>query len=68
MKKVTDLKENEVIVCRSEQESEKIRQLLHDAGLKRCSGESYLEIDFFYKNIMSRLFFNFFFVIMYDQF
>lgn len=43
MKKVTDLKENEVIVCRSEQEAKQIRQLMHDAGLKWCTGESYLE-------------------------
>lgn len=51
MKNIKDLKENEVIVCRSEQEAIQIRQLMHDAGFKWCTGESYIEKEWYYKGI-----------------
>lgn len=52
MKKVIYLKEKEVIVCRSEQESKEIRQLMHDAGLKWCTGESYIEINNYFNEVV----------------
>lgn len=52
MKKVTDLKENEGIVCRNEQEAKQIMQLMHDAGLKWCTGQSYFKVDMYYNEIV----------------
>jgi len=43
MKKVTDLKEREVIHCKTEQEAKVICKLMHDAGLEWCNDETYLE-------------------------
>lgn len=40
--KVTDLKENECIHCETEEQANAICELMHEAGLKWCSGESYL--------------------------
>lgn len=43
MKKVTDLGENEGILCRSEEEAKAICQLMHNAGLKWVTDKSYLD-------------------------
>jgi hypothetical protein len=43
MKKVKDLKENEVIHCPTEREAEAICLLMHNAGLKWENGASFLE-------------------------
>ena len=40
--KVTDLKENECIHCETEEQANAICKLMHEAGLKWCSGGSYL--------------------------
>lgn len=45
LKKVTDLKEHEVIHCKTEKEAKAICQLMHDAGLKWCSDKSYLDYN-----------------------
>jgi len=41
MKLVTELKENEAIHCKTEEEAVAICKLMHDAGLKWASGRSY---------------------------
>lgn len=43
MKLVTDLKDNEVIHCSTPEENNIILQLFHNAGLKWCTGKTYLE-------------------------
>jgi hypothetical protein len=43
MKKVTDLKENEVVHCPTEREAEAICLLMHNAGFNWSSGKSFLE-------------------------
>lgn len=43
LRKVTELGQNEGILCRSEDEANAICQLMHDAGLKWCNGKSYIE-------------------------
>ncbi len=40
--KVTDLKENECIHCETEEQANAICKLMHESGLKRLSGISYL--------------------------
>ena len=45
--KVTDLKENEVIHCETEEQANAICKLMHESGLKWNSGDSYLEINNF---------------------
>ena len=46
--KVTDLKENEVIHCETEEQANAICKLMHEAGLKWCSGISYLKYNNFH--------------------
>jgi len=43
MKKVTDLKENECILCTTQEECDAIQDLMHEAWLKWCDGRSYKE-------------------------
>lgn len=45
MKKVTDLNEKEVIHCKTEEEADAICRLMHEAGLKWVSENSYLEFN-----------------------
>ena len=42
--KITDVKENQVVHCRTEEEAERICKLMHEAGMKWRSGESYINI------------------------
>lgn len=42
--KITDVKENQVVHCRTEEEAERICKLMHEAGMKWKSGESYINI------------------------
>lgn len=44
MKKITDLKENECILCTTLEECNAIMDLMHEAGLKWSSGSSYKEL------------------------
>ncbi len=53
MKKVTDLKENECIHCKTKEEANAICKLMHDAGLKWCDCSIYLDYDE-RKNSMAR--------------
>ena len=43
--KVTDLKENEVIHCETEEQAKAICKLMHEAGLTWASGKSYLDVN-----------------------
>lgn len=43
--KVTDLKENEVIHCKTEAEAIRICKLMHEAGKTWSSGDSYLDYN-----------------------
>lgn len=43
MKQIKKLKENEVILCRTQEECEAIAELLHKEGQKWNDGKSYLE-------------------------
>lgn len=45
--KVTDLKENEVIHCETEEQANAICKLMHEAGLTWAYNESYLEETYF---------------------
>ena len=47
LKLVTDLGENEVIHCKTEDERLAIRTLMHEAGLKFKSGERYIDKGFY---------------------
>ena len=51
--KVTDLKENECIHCETEEQANAICKLMHEAGLKWKSGNSYLENTYYYKEYKS---------------
>ena len=46
--KVTDLKANECIHCETEEQAKAICKLMHEAGLKWKSGNSYLETTYYY--------------------
>ncbi len=41
--KITDLKANEVIHCKTKEEAVRICGMMHDAGLSWCNGVSYME-------------------------
>lgn len=43
MKKITDLWEKECICCTTQEECDIIMDMMHDAGLKWCTGKSYKE-------------------------
>lgn len=51
MKLVTELKENEVIHCKTEEEAVAICKLMHEAGLKWSSGLSYLRTPYYVKDV-----------------
>lgn len=44
MKKIQDLKENEVIHCETEQEAKDICKMMHELGMSWSTGESYIDM------------------------
>lgn len=55
--KITDVKENQVVHCRTEEEAERICKLMHEAGMKWKSGESYINITH-YNECQSGIYYN----------
>lgn len=46
LRKITDLKQNEVIHCETLEQDKAIRELLHNAGRKCLNGASYMLVDY----------------------
>lgn len=55
--KITDVKENQIVHCRTEEEAERICKLMHEAGMKWKSGESYINITH-YNKCQSGIYYN----------
>ena len=43
--KITELKENQVVHCKTHEEAERVLELAHEAGMKWRAGNSYIEDD-----------------------
>ena len=46
--KVTDLKENECIHCKTKKQAKAICKLMHEAGFRWINGDSYLSKNFYH--------------------
>ena len=44
--KITDLKENQVVHCKTHEEAKRVLKLAHEAGMKWCTHISYIENDY----------------------